>query len=401
MDVEVVIVGAGLAGLRAAQVLEEHGREVVLLEARGEVGGRLASRVVDGYVIDEGFQLVNPAYPELVATGVGDDLDARGFERALRVRTSSGEYEIADPRHAPVASVRALRELAPLGDLVRLGALGARAALEPVRALRRRADRPTAQALAALGLSPAIVENVLRPFLRGTLLEDDLASSWRYVQLLVRSFARGVPVTFPTGVVALPRALAARLGPSTIHLDEPALELDETSVRTERALYRARHVVVALDATRAHEWVGTPDLGWRAQTAWWFDAPRVDRGARLRLDATQRLVTSVLDLAAPAPERAPVGRSLLCAAANGTPDPAAETTARELVARTYGLSPSELSLVARTLVERALPVSPVPLSLSRPVRVGGFVVAGDHLQTPSIQGALVSGRRAAEAVLRA
>ncbi len=398
MDVEVVIVGAGLAGLRCAQVLEERGREVVVLERSSDVGGRLASRVVDGYVIDEGFQLVNPAYPELVASGVLSDLDARPFERSLRVTTSGGVVDLVDPRRSPGRALAALRELAPLSDLVRVGAVAARAALEPVGAIRRRADRSTAAALRALGVGPALVEGVLQPFLRGTLLEDDLASSWRYVQLLLRSFARGIPVTFPTGVAALPRALAGRLRRTEVHRGEAATSVAPTRVVTERAEYRARHVVVAVDASRAREWVGTPDLGWRSQTAWWFAAPRVAYGGRLRLDATQSLVTSVLDLAGPAPERAPAGRSLLAASANGVAAAASEPRAREVVARAYGLATSDLDLVTTTTVARALPVTSVPLALSRPARVGEFVVAGDHLQTPSIQGALVSGRRAATAV---
>lgn len=51
---------------------------------------------------------------------------------------------------------------------------------------------------------------------------------------------------------------------------------------------------------------------------------------------------------------------------------------------------------------RALPAAPAPLELRRPVRLGdALYVAGDHRDTPSIRGAMVSGRRAATAVLRA
>ena len=73
---------------------------------------------------------------------------------------------------------------------------------------------------------------------------------------------------------------------------------------------------------------------------------------------------------------------------------------REMVARLYGLAVSDVEVVATSRVPRALVAAPAPLSLSRPSDWGDVVLAGDYLQTPSIQGALVSGRRAAETVLR-
>jgi len=58
--------------------------------------------------------------------------------------------------------------------------------------------------------------------------------------------------------------------------------------------------------------------------------------------------------------------------------------------------------IATVRVPGALPAAPPPLRIRQPVDLGdGLYVAGDHRDTPSIQGAMVSGRRAATAVLRA
>ena len=74
-DVEVLVIGAGLAGLRCAGVLAAMhgatlhagaaGREVRVWETSDDVGGRVCTDVVDGFLCDRGFQVLNPAYPEL------------------------------------------------------------------------------------------------------------------------------------------------------------------------------------------------------------------------------------------------------------------------------------------------------------------------------------------------
>src|SRR3954451_22219000 len=64
-DTEVLVVGAGLAGLACARRLTAAGVTVSVLEAAETVGGRVRTDVVDGFRCDVGFQLINPAYPEV------------------------------------------------------------------------------------------------------------------------------------------------------------------------------------------------------------------------------------------------------------------------------------------------------------------------------------------------
>ena len=59
-----IVVGAGVAGLAAAKVLGDSGVSVTLVEASDGVGGRVRSDVVDGFILDRGFQVFIEAYPE-------------------------------------------------------------------------------------------------------------------------------------------------------------------------------------------------------------------------------------------------------------------------------------------------------------------------------------------------
>lgn len=401
-DFDVIIVGAGLAGLRAAQVLSDAGRSVVLLESSERVGGRLRSNVIDGFVIDDGFQLINPAYPELVNSGVLEGFDLRRFAPLVRFGDGDTWFELGDPRRAPwrVAAALTRRHVATR-DALRLAHLMVEVRGRSVRSLRRTPDVATRDALRDRGISARAVDDLVQPFLRGTLLDDELNTSWHYTEMILKSFTRGRPGTHAAGIGALPLALAARLPSTTIHLGESVRSVEANAVVTNLAHYRGRHVIVATDPTSAHHLVGSPDVAWRSQTTWWWSLPRCEASNQLRIDTRRRFLSSALDVSSVARERARPRRSLVAAAATGSHDAGCDLDVRNDVARLYGFESREIELVERTLVERALPRLDGKLVVNRPQNVGSILVAGDYLQTPSIQGALVSGRRAAQLALRA
>jgi monoamine oxidase len=107
-EADVVVVGAGLAGLAAARRLRAAGREVVVLEARDRVGGRVVGEPIgDGKVVELGAQWVGPTQDrvlELIAELALETFPTHGegahlFERGGRVRRYTGTI----PRLNPLA----------------------------------------------------------------------------------------------------------------------------------------------------------------------------------------------------------------------------------------------------------------------------------------------------------
>jgi len=402
-DTDVVVVGAGLAGLAAALHLHRAGRSVTVYEASDGVGGRIRTDLVDGFRLDRGFQVLLPAYPELPHVVDPAALRLCAFTRGV-VSVTDGGRQVLAPSGLP--GLRGLGGFAVRHPRAAVGVLGwsARDAVAPDSTMRGLPGRSTERDLAAWGVPTDVVDEVFRPFLGGVFLDPTLATSARLFHLIWRSFLRGGAAVPAAGMSALPELIAATLPAGTVHRGQPVSGVDGTTVRlTAGETVRARAVVVATDATDATGLL--PELhapGWRSVTTWYFDSGALPAGPpTLYLDGETDLRLNTVVLSRVSPDYAPPGRALVSASVPGV-RPSTELTdrVRERAARIHRVSPGELALVATYGIERALPVMAEDHPLRRPVRLGaGRYVCGDHRSTSSIQGALLSGRQAATAVL--
>jgi phytoene dehydrogenase-like protein len=100
-DKEVIIVGAGLAGLSCARRLMEDEIPFVILEADQRAGGRIKSDNFDGFILNHGFQVLQTAYPEARRFLDYDRLSLRPFAPGAIVRLDGKFHRVADPRRHP------------------------------------------------------------------------------------------------------------------------------------------------------------------------------------------------------------------------------------------------------------------------------------------------------------
>ncbi|EOD58426.1 NAD(P)/FAD-dependent oxidoreductase [Amycolatopsis vancoresmycina] len=397
---EVVVVGAGLAGLAAAVTLHRAGVPCAVLEAADDVGGRVRTDVVDGFRLDRGFQILNPAYPAIRRLVDVDALDLGRFWRAVRIADDDRVSLLGNPVDTP----KALRDIAArrylsAKDLAALGALSARVAAGPAKAILDRDDRTTLDELRRAGVSARAVETVFRPFLSGVFLEHDLTTSARFFQLVWRSFLRSAPSLPALGMGELPRQLARVLPTAAVHLNAPVEEAGPGRVRTAGGeTWTARAVVVATDGSAAAKLAGVAEPRWNSGTTWYFAPPRSPlREPVIVVDARGGPVVNTSVISEVCPTYAPPGAALVSASALS---PLPEHEVRRALGRLYRTDTSRWPLVGRYEIAHALPSMPPPHEIRRPVRLGdGLYVCGDHRDTSSLQGALASGARAARAVL--
>jgi hypothetical protein len=265
-------------------------------------------------------------------------------------------------------------------------------------------DEPWGEALDRLGIRGALRHDALVPFLTGTLAEGDGVTSRRFVELLVRSFVRGTPSLPWAGMQAVPDQLAAGLPDGALRLGVTVTEATRGEVRTADGAVAARAVVVAADPLTAARMVGLPEPRMRGLTTFWHvsTTPPTRSGA-LHVDADRRgpLVNTVV-ISNAAPGYSPDDRALVASTVLGDAgDAATEAVVRRQLAQVYGTDTGSWELLVTHAIPRALTAMEPPLDPRQQVDLGdGLLVAGDHRDTASIQGALVSGRRAADAALR-
>jgi phytoene dehydrogenase-like protein len=243
---EVVVVGAGLAGLACALHLTRAGLEVALLEAEPVVGGRVRTDEVDGMLLDRGFQVHNTAYPEAERMLDHRALDLRAFDAGALLRWGDRLHRVGDPRRVPTwAPSTLLSPIGSLADKLRVAKTAAAAALASPDALLARPETTTEQALRDRGLSDTTIERFYRPFLSGVFLEDGLQTSSRFFDLVWRSFALGTQCVPAAGMGAMPRQLAARLPAGVLRLGTPVDAVQPGRVTAGGSSTTTRAVVVA------------------------------------------------------------------------------------------------------------------------------------------------------------
>jgi phytoene dehydrogenase-like protein len=381
---EVLIVGAGLAGLNAAIHLESAGVEVTVIESSDRPGGRVASDVIDGFVCDRGFQLINAQYPALQELNVLKELDFIEAPRVIEVSLGNQRHAIGDPRQVPWTAFDKAT-----------GTIPEKLALLRFIAGTAKAGQSIGQALRSTG---TCYERVLRPFLQGVFLTDPDNVDAMYGHSIIKSFVNGKPGVPRKGVGELPKALAKRV--SNIDYNTRVDRIDQTSVHSNNGTYTANKILIATDATTATQLLGLTEVPRVAACITWYHAviENPSGSGRLIVDGQRRgpIINSVVmsDISS---SYAPAHQNLV---STTTDLNVTESDVRRHLAIMWGTSTHEWHLIAKYEIPAALPIHNVGRMLSQSIKINDLhFVAGDHRTVPSQQGALFSGRLAAKLIL--
>lgn len=428
---DVAVIGAGIAGLYCALRLESANFDVALLEAADAPGGRIRTDIVDGFRLDRGFQVLLTAYPETQSLLDYDALELQKLKPGALIWHKGKFHRFADPFREPAEAVGLLFDpIISLADKLRVARLRASVRKVDIEELFSREEMSTATHLARQGFSAAMMERFFLPFFGGVFLEREMLTSSRYFEFLFRMFAEGDVAVPKEGMEAIPQQLAAALKPGTLTTRAAvrslrrekhafAVDIEGMGGMQARAVVLAtaepemRRLLSSLPGSSPTKAVAKP-RAWNRSTTFYYAADRAPRkGPILMLNGEGRAagpVNNAVVMSEVSRSYAPPGAHLIAATVVGEApalDAAMVDLERDVRAHLETWFPNE--------VGRWQPLGGFPIPLALPLqqtvqweksstsvasgKSGAPVFAcGDFLESPSIQGALVSGRRTADAV---
>jgi phytoene dehydrogenase-like protein len=405
----VLIVGGGLAGLACANRLHQAGALPVVLESGDAVGGRVRTDQLDGFLLDRGFQVFLDAYPESGTFLDKEALELQPFKPGALVWNQDGLHRVMDvfrePRHL-LAS--ALAPVGSLTDKLKVALLRLQLSRMSIEEIAAHDDVTTQVYLQRAGFSARMIDGFFRSFYGGIFLESDLRTSSRMFEFTFKMFSRGKATLPAQGMGEIPRQLASRLPEGTLRLGAQVTEIGAGQVHLASGeVLTGDAVVVATDATTAAKLVpgfAPSEPAWRSVTCLYFAADRSPLSEAIIVlnGSGSGLVNNVCVPSDVAPGYAPAGQALISISILGTPEVKdLETRAVRELESWFGKQVREWRHLRTERIQRALPEQGPGIGLMGAGfrKVGGVYVCGDHTWSASIEGAIISGSRTAEAIV--
>jgi phytoene dehydrogenase-like protein len=422
---EVIIVGAGVAGLNCAVNLHANGIPARVFEASDGLGGRVRTDIVEGFFLDRGFQIFLTSYPEARRALDYEDLFLEPFYAGALVRYKGAFHRVADPfRHLPDALASLPNAVGTPEDKLRVGLFRLKSLLGTVDEGLQAPEMTILERLREEGFSEAIIDRFFRPFLGGIFFDRDLGTTSRMFTFVMRMLATGQNCLPAAGIGSIPEQLAMKTPVDSIVLNARVASVKPAGddgrafpsiTLADGTEYTAKAVVVATEGPQAEALLGDalasspskrePGVG---TCCLYFAAPRPPMpGNVLYLDGENAggLVNNCCFPSEVCGTYAPARQTLVSISTIGTrpelSDEALKGRVIEEMKEWFGAGEVSGWRHLRTYrIPFAQPNQAPPTDLFRPERLGdGLYVAGDHRSSATLDGALRSGRVAAEQVM--
>ncbi|BCL80298.1 amine oxidase [Ktedonobacteria bacterium brp13] len=421
----IIIVGAGLAGLTCAKMLHEAQKEVLVLEAADQVGGRMRTDYHgDGYRLDRGFQVLFTAYPAVERHLNVQTLKQRVFDPGALMVKNDRRYEITDPLRQPTHLLPSvLNPLIPPTDKLRVVALRQQllrlsaGEIFSGKAEKDELDLTTEEYLHQKGFSDQFIDNFVRPFYGGIFLDRSLHTSARMFQFIFKMLAAGDILIPAEGIQRIPEQLASHLPRGTVRCNARVAELLIANDRVEGVklingeVIKGEQVVVATQSPIAEKFVqrSLPMKAVSTVTLYFAGDEQLYRQKKILLNSDPfAYVNNAVLLTNIAPTYAPPRKHLLSVTVLGNPSEDDETIAtRAKLEMAHWFPDYDLQrwqLLAAYHIPFAQFAQPAGIYSELPdnrTEIEGLYLAGEYTQSSSIQGAMHSGEHAAEEILKA
>ena len=408
-NAEVIIIGAGLAGLTAAKILKAAGKSVLVLEASDGVGGRVRTDEVDGYLLDRGFQVFLTAYPEAKSLLDYNALELCKFDPGALILNRNGITKMGDPMRQPGSLVSTLlSSAATFMDKLRMLRLKLKLSSKTIEEIFSEQETTTTEYLKRKGFSGTIMNQFFRPFMTGIFLEDQLTTSSRMFEFVFKMFSEGDAAIPAKGMGMIPKQLAECLSANEILFHQNVSAVEANVVTTAAGtVYKADFVLIATDPLRSPFRYGNAIIEYHSVSNMYFTSEKrpFEKPLITLNTLSGKLVNNIAVMDRISPYYSKSGNALISLSLIGYHSKTNETDLQEkIIAELKFWYPEAVKWkhLKTYHINYALPnddqVSNEPDYKALRLNAQCFM-CGDYLMNGSINAAMKSGRLAAEAIV--
>jgi phytoene dehydrogenase-like protein len=381
----ILIVGGGIAGLQAANILHQNNADFILFERQGTLGGRVSSTMKDGFILDRGFQVLQTSYPEVQRSLDLSALNLRFFESGAMIKGQLFFNPLRRPFELFSSDILTFRDVFSLARIwFRLQ--GDVSALDGNK-------QTTQELIESYSFSNRFKNEFLIPFFQGVFLQENLTQPASLFFYYLQQFLYGNAAIPAGGMQAIPDQMASWLPTDKLKLNQEITALDAKSITLKTGeVIDGEAVILAVDLPVVAKLLKADIPATLGSKTFYFSAKSsVKQPALLRLVGEEHLLhfTCLSDVN---PGLAPEGKSLYSATS------LTESSEKEVkTALEKQLPGQKLTFIASFDIPHSLQQVDGYEAIKK--SSNGIVLAGDYLEFPSLQGALYSGRKAAEEIL--
>lgn len=408
-NIDAIVVGAGLAGLVAAQHLVEAGMTVRIIEKGKKPGGRVRTDLVNGYQLDRGFQVLLPAYPEAQRYFDYKALNLKNFDSGALVFQGRQLHKFYNALlHKDQLLTTLMSPVATFKDLLILRRLTARWKKMSIQEVFKKDQMTTRKFLEKQDFSNRFLDRFLEPFLAGIFLDPELKTPNRMFAFVMKMFNEQPAAVPDKGMGALADQLAAKLPDGTLVYEQEVRTIRQGSVRTRAGvIYSAPIVIMATDPTNLLRDFVEEHLPFRSVANLYFSsdkAPFDEKLIGLNYGGS-RWVNNIAVMTNVSKSYAPEGKHLISVSVIRKSDVGERDLTRIVkneLAQTFGEEVLLWEHIRTYMISKALPSPSIFEMELEDIDVRyqkGIYLAGDYLLNGSLQAALYSGRRAVEVAL--
>jgi protoporphyrinogen oxidase len=401
------IIGAGISGLIAAQILENHGYHPTIIEASSTVGGRVKSDIVNGYTLDHGFQVLLTSYPAAKKYLNYKALDLQNLLPGATLFKNGKAQTIGDPlRNLSLLFPTLLSNVGTLSDKVRILKLNALLKKKKNALIFQTEEKTTLQYLKDFGFSDDIITDFFKPFFSGIFLETELETSSRMFEFVYKMFGDGLAVIPKEGMQAIPNQLKSNLKNTHFKFNSPVKEVkDKHIILEDERVLESNITIIATDASALISNLKNQGTDWKSCDTLYFETKkRAINKPLIGLISDANMLINNIFYHTSVTTLNKIGKELLSV----TVVKRHQLNEKYLIDRVVeelhskcGIS--DVSFLKRYQIKKALPKLTnlqYEISSTETKLKSNIFLAGDQLLNASLNAAMIAGERAALGVIQ-